>query len=143
MRRRPPRSTLFPYTTLFRSVEEPVHEARRAELRLPVAARPMVHRSLADAEAAPVRERRQEAVQLAVDLERVDDLAAVELEAAVEVVQAHAGDRAGHGVEQLRGPALRDGVPPLDLPAGDEVPALLERREQLPLLCRVVRDGGV
>src|SRR3712207_6976941 len=27
MIRRPPRSTLFPYTTLFRSVEDPVHAA--------------------------------------------------------------------------------------------------------------------
>src|SRR3712207_7147501 len=39
MIRRPPRSTLFPYTTLFRSVNEPDHPARKVgrvhrELRL-------------------------------------------------------------------------------------------------------------
>src|SRR3989475_12960660 len=41
MIRRPPRSTLFPYTTLFRSltgarVESPIHHSRRAPLRRPV-----------------------------------------------------------------------------------------------------------
>src|SRR5690242_21723474 len=35
MIRRPPRSTLFPYTTLFRSVLQPVHRARHLR-RLPV-----------------------------------------------------------------------------------------------------------
>ena len=75
-------------------VEEAVDEARRAELALAEAARAVVHRHLADAEAAPVRERRHEAVQLAVDLDRLDHLAAVELEAAVEVVQPDARDRA-------------------------------------------------
>src|SRR5947208_13329145 len=33
MIRRPPRSTLFPYTTLFRSVIEPLYAAYRARLR--------------------------------------------------------------------------------------------------------------
>src|SRR2546426_7964485 len=33
MIRRPPRSTLFPYTTLFRSQEHRVHEHRRAQIR--------------------------------------------------------------------------------------------------------------
>src|SRR5258708_29791886 len=39
MIRRPPRSTLFPYTTLFRSVFSPLHErSRRALLRRPCGA---------------------------------------------------------------------------------------------------------
>ena len=62
-------------------VEEAVDEARGAELAASEAARAMSHRHLADAEALPVRQRGQEAVQLAVDLERVDDVAAVDLEA--------------------------------------------------------------
>src|SRR5438874_3277517 len=33
MLRRPPRSTLFPYTTLFRSADRRVHDARRLETR--------------------------------------------------------------------------------------------------------------
>src|SRR5947208_6605121 len=32
MIRRPPRSTLFPYTTLFRSLSQAIYEARRAAL---------------------------------------------------------------------------------------------------------------
>src|SRR3712207_8592849 len=47
MIRRPPRSTLFPYTTLFRSGLEPVQAARcRAELVLPG---PVVLRAVAGA----------------------------------------------------------------------------------------------
>ena len=63
-------------------VEEAVHESRRAELAACRSWRARCRTgTLADAEAAPVRERGQEAVQLAVDLERLGDLAAVELEA--------------------------------------------------------------
>src|SRR5229473_6901519 len=35
MIRRPPRSTLFPYTTLFRSATSPWHRAPRSGLRVP------------------------------------------------------------------------------------------------------------
>src|SRR2546427_7661932 len=35
MIRRPPRSTLFPYTTLFRSLGEALHDRRLAHARLP------------------------------------------------------------------------------------------------------------
>ena len=66
---------------------------------------------LADAEPAPVRERGQEAVELAVDLDRLDDLAAVELEAAVEVVEPDARDRATVTALKSRdGSVLRDRV---------------------------------
>src|SRR3712207_7930301 len=36
MRRRPPRSTLFPYTTLFRSRPEPAAQVEQGPRRLPV-----------------------------------------------------------------------------------------------------------
>jgi len=75
-------------------VEEAVHEARGAELAAAVRARAVGHRRLAHLEALPVGQRRQVAMQLAVDLEVLDDLAPVELEAAVHVVQARAGERA-------------------------------------------------
>src|SRR3989442_6759858 len=39
MIRRPPRSTLFPYTTLFRSVEAGREQRREAEIRIDVRAR--------------------------------------------------------------------------------------------------------
>src|SRR5437763_4934626 len=52
MIRRPPRSTLFPYTTLFRSLQAPPHlfvleQARRGEDRLH-ARRPRQHHVVAD-----------------------------------------------------------------------------------------------
>src|SRR3989441_1834143 len=45
MIRRPPRSTLFPYTTLFRSLLPPVHQERRARRRdlLPISAAKQRH----------------------------------------------------------------------------------------------------
>src|SRR2546427_8071870 len=36
MIRRPPRSTLFPYTTLFRSVDRGVHQERGSVVRIPL-----------------------------------------------------------------------------------------------------------
>src|SRR3712207_7603656 len=36
MIRRPPRSTLFPYTTLFRSIQEGFHEINQAENRVSI-----------------------------------------------------------------------------------------------------------
>ena len=59
-------------------------------LLLPKLARVVRDRDLADAETAPVGERGQEAMELAVHLDRLDDLAAVELEPAVEIMQRDA-----------------------------------------------------
>jgi hypothetical protein len=59
----------------------------------------VVHRQLGDAEAAVVRQHRQEAVQLAVDPQPADDLGPVGLQPAVQVVQAQARDAAGDSVE--------------------------------------------
>src|SRR3712207_7784379 len=47
MIRRPPRSTLFPYTTLFRSVERVDHEQYRIERAVEVGVREHDHRVLA------------------------------------------------------------------------------------------------
>src|SRR3712207_7965358 len=41
---RPPRSTLFPYTTLFRSVRPLAHDGRSTARRWPVVARPDLRR---------------------------------------------------------------------------------------------------
>src|SRR5256885_11829773 len=47
MIRRPPRSTLFPYTTLFRSLRRRIAPARRAAARSPPHVRPVVRWSQA------------------------------------------------------------------------------------------------
>ena len=74
-------------------VEEPAQVALDAVARAAVLARAVVDGQLGDAVAAVVREHRDEAVQLAVEAQAVDDLGAVGLEPAVHVVQAHAGEQ--------------------------------------------------
>src|ERR1043166_6953394 len=49
---RPPRSTLFPYTTLFRSLAEPQHHVEKAEMRTAVGDGKMIAPDGADADAA-------------------------------------------------------------------------------------------
>src|SRR5215217_1797889 len=111
--------------------------------RAPVDARPVVHGHFRDAEAAVVREHRQVAMQLAVDVQVLDDLAAVDLEPAVHVVEPHAGHEPRHPVEDPRQRAARPRIAPTGLPARYEVVALLELREQARDLCRVVLEVGI
>src|SRR3712207_8657506 len=65
MIRRPPRSTLFPYTTLFRSQDSrahvlPRHRARLPALRAAAPARRVAARALAQAIASAIRIRSEE-----------------------------------------------------------------------------------
>ncbi len=130
-------------------VEEPAQVALEAVARAAVLARPVVDGKLGDAEAAVVREHGDEAVQLAVQPQAVDDLGAVRLQAAVHVVQADAGERARDAVEDAREEPARERVAPVRLPAGDQVEALVELREQprdlggIVLQVAVDRDDGV
>src|SRR2546425_7639506 len=55
MIRRPPRSTLFPYTTLFRSVGDRSRAARRVLSRVPPVPRPVSLRQLPSSGRAGVR----------------------------------------------------------------------------------------
>ena len=91
-------------------VEEAAPEAGPSELRLAVQALVVLDVDLADPEAVPHREHRDVAVQLAVQLERVGELAAHRLEAAVEVPPGHAGDLRGDAVVELRRVALDEPV---------------------------------
>ena len=90
-----------------------------------------------------VGQHRDVAVQLAVELHALHDLRAVGLEPAVHVVEAHARDRARDRVEDLRRDAARQRVAALRLPAGDEVEALVELRQQARDLGRVVLQVAV
>ena len=65
-------------------------------------------------------------MHLAVDLDRLDHLAAVGLQAAVEVVQADARRGTCRPVEELARPPLADRVVALLLPARNQVVTLLE-----------------
>ena len=73
----------------------------------------------------------------------LDDVCAIGLQPAVQVVQAEAGEPAGDGVEDPRGDAPGQGVAALRLPAGDEVESFLELREQARDLCGIVLEVAV
>jgi DNA-binding NarL/FixJ family response regulator len=90
-----------------------------------------------------VREHGQEAVQLAVDPQVMDYLCAVGLQPAVDVVQGQARDGAREAVEDAREDAARPRILAAALPAGDEVEALVELREQARDLGGVVLEIGV
>ena len=68
-------------------VEKALDEPRDSVLRRSVPAAAMADLDLADAKPAGVRQHRDEAMQLAVDADLAEHLAAVELEAAVVVVE--------------------------------------------------------
>ena len=72
-----------------------------------------------------------------------DDLGPVGLQAAVEVVQPQAREPARDGVEDARRDPPGERVAALRLPAGDEVEALLELREQARDLGRIVLEVAV
>src|SRR5262249_26846984 len=124
-------------------VEEAADVPLDAVARAAVLPRAMVDGELGGAEAAVVREHRDETVKLAVKAHPVYDLGAVGLEAAVHVVEAEARDAAGHPVEDSRGNTPPERVSTTRLPAGDEVVALVELGEQAGDLSRVVLEIAV
>src|SRR5438093_1368627 len=105
--------------------------------------RAVVDRQLGDAEAPVVREDRDEAVELAVKGEALHDLGAIRLQPAVHVVQPQAGDPARDRVEDPRHDPPAERIAALGLPAGDEVEALVQLREQARNLARVVLEVAV
>ena len=109
-------------------VEEAPPEAGPPELRRAVAALVVLDVELADAEAVPHGQHRDVAVQLAVHLEGVGQLAGHRLEPAVEVLAGHAGDLRGDAVVELRGGALDEPVVADRAAPGDEVEAARPRR---------------
>ena len=112
-------------------VEVAAHVALPAVLGAAGGAAAVAHLDLGDPEAGLRGDHRDVPVQLAVDDDRVDHIAAVGLEAAVEVVQRDAGRLAHRPVEEARRQRLVEGVLAALLPAGHEVVALLERRDEV------------
>ena len=98
----------------------------------------MVDRELGDSVAPIVGQDGQEAMELAVHPQVPHDVGAVGLEAAVEIVQAEARDTADHGVEDARWDPAGDRIAPLHLPAGHQVEAFVELRQQARDLGRIV-----
>src|SRR2546425_13203838 len=92
MIRRPPRSTLFPYTTLFRSHEELEDVAQRGRVRQPLAGHGQ-HLPEVVAEEVRAAERLTGAHPVDVAAERVD--LAVVRDVAVGVRERPGGERVG------------------------------------------------
>ena len=111
-------------------IEEAAQVALDAVARPPVLTRAMVDGKLGNAEPAVVRKHRNKAVQLTVEAKPVHDFRAVRLQPAVHVVQPHAGEAARDGVEDPGEDASRKRVAAVRLPAGDEIEAFVELREQ-------------
>src|SRR4029453_17216842 len=130
-------------------VEEATQVALDAVVGPPVLPRSVVDRQLGDAISAVVGQYREEAMELAVDPQVSRDLASVGLQAAVHVVQAEARHSPDDAVEDARGQSAGERIPPPGLPAGDEVEALIELREEtwdlgwVVLEIRVDRDNDL
>ena len=98
----------------------------------------MANLDLGDPKAAGVRQDRDEPVQLAVDADLAQHLAAVELEPAIVIVEAAAAHAADHPVEDAAGIDLVPGIVAGLLPAADHVVSLFELGQEARNLGRVV-----
>ena len=125
-------------------VQEPSEVALEPELGHAVDAGPVVHDLLLDAAVAlPLGQQRDVAVQLAVDPDGFHDLAAVRLDARVEVMQRDARHPAGDLVEELGRDALFPRVVAPTLPPAHQIGAGVQARHHLGQLRRVVLQVGV
>ena len=82
-------------------------------------------------------------MQLAVEWQAAYDLSAVGLEAAVHVVEPQPREPSRDAVEDPREQPSRPRIAAPRLPAGDQVEALVEFREQTRDLCRIVLEVAV
>src|SRR5438067_5842203 len=124
-------------------VERPAEVALDAKSRLAVQARTMVHRNLGDGEAEMMSEYGYEAMPLAVELDILEHLGAVGLQAAVHIVQENAGRPARRCVIDVGDHPPNERVLAVTLPAGDEVVALVELRDEGGDFRRIVLEVGV
>ena len=124
-------------------VEKPFEKPRETVFGRSMPAAAMANLDLADPEAPGVRQHRNEPVQLTVDADLTQHLAAIELETAIVVVQAAAGQAADHPVEDAAGIDLVPGIVAGLLPAADHVVPFLELGQEARNLGRVVLEVAV
>ena len=124
-------------------IEESLDESGDPILGAAELARAVVHDDLGDLEASLVGQDGDEAVELAVERDLVEDLAAIGLEAAVVVVELAAGQAADEPVEDPAGADLVPGVVPGPLPAADDVVPFVELGQEPGDLGRVVLEVAV
>src|SRR4051812_23415816 len=127
-------------------VEQHPERAVDAVLRHAARARVVAHRHFDDLGADLGGERRDEAMQLAVEAQPANDVGAIHLERAAVVVQLDAGDARDHAVRHHRRQLARDGaVLPLLAPAGDhiDIRPLFEQIEEPRDVVRIILQVAV
>ena len=127
-----------------REVEDHADGARQSVLGDAGAARAMVDDHLGDRDADLAGDRRQEAVHLAVEAQRLDHLGAKHLQRTAVVVQRHAGrprdQLVGHHARQAAGD---ERVFAILAPAADDVVALFDQRDHRGNVARIVLEVAV
>ena len=121
-------------------VEEAAQDAPGPVARAAVFSLLVCDRHFADAETLPEREGRDEAEEVAVHGDRLQDFPAVRLEAAVHVVQLDARRQAHRRVEDPRQHQAVHGVEPIHLPADDDIEPLLDLLDELVQIGRIVLE---
>ena len=87
-------------------IQKPLDQSRPPVLRRPPATRMMPDGKLADPEAFGMSQHRGEPMQLTIQPDGANDVSAIDLEPAIEIVQWHTGDRADGGIEDAAGKGL-------------------------------------
>ena len=103
----------------------------------------VLDRHLGDAEALPMGQHGDVAVQFSVQLEVLQHFPAVDFEAAVHVVQLDAGQGRDGEIGELGWQPLGHGVLSLCPPGDNQIIAILELGQQLGQLGRVVLKVGI
>ena len=124
-------------------IEKAFNDPCDAVLRVAELAGAVVDDDLAHLPAAGGGQHGHEAMQLAVEAHFVEDFAAVALEAAVVVVQLHAGQPADEPVEDARRADLVPRIVADLLPAADAVEAAVDLGQEAGDFARIVLQVGI
>lgn len=119
-------------------IEPALEQPSKPIFRLAELARPVIDRNFANGKPPPVKQNRNEPVQFAIEVQAVQRFSAVGLEAAIEIIQPHAGQLADDTVEELGRQGLVQRIVALVLPARDDVQAALQSSNKVRDLCRVI-----
>ena len=111
-------------------VKEALEKSTRTKLAVAELPCMMLNRDLGNAEAFPVSQGGNVSMHLAIDLDRLDHVAPIRFESAIEVVKLDTGHDGRDSIEQLRRHGLVPWIVSLALPSGDKVMSLFELRDQ-------------
>jgi hypothetical protein len=111
-------------------IEKSAGETADTEFRVAVLSGTMLNDLLADAKASPVRKGGNITVKLAVNIDVLDYIFPVRLEAAIHVVDRYAGHHCRDGIRKPGRNRFGKRVVPSLFPAGDEIVFFLEHLDE-------------